>query len=70
MRNELKDWFELAQKRESPGPLMIMSRAFTYGRTTEPDKGAAVSEQEEETDILKEPLGHMTEDVIMGVMVG
>lgn len=67
MRKELNDWLELAQKREIPGSLMIMSRAFTYGRTAEPEEGAAVSEEEEETESLKETLGSMPEDVIMDV---
>lgn len=67
MRKELSEWLELAQKREIPGSLMIMSRAFTYGRTEEPKEGVAVSEEEEETESLKETLGSMPEDVIMDV---
>ena len=51
LRRQLKDWLDLSQKKEIPGSLMIMSRAFLY-------TGA---------DGLKETLGSLPEDVIMDV---
>lgn len=73
MRKELNDWLELSQKREIPGSLMIMSRAFMYGRTGE-EKDDEISseeidegEQQQVEDSLKDTLESMPEDVIMDV---
>lgn len=59
MRKQLSDWLELSQKREIPGSLLIMSRAFLYKRTD----GHAESGESD----LAETLGSMPEDVIMDV---
>lgn len=57
MRRQLNDWLDLSQKKEIPGSLLIMSRAFLY---TGPD-----ATPDEESDGLVETLGSLTEDVIM-----
>lgn len=59
MREQMGNWLDLSQKREIPGSLLIMSRAFLYSRT---DGGA-----ENKADGLVETLGSMPEDVIMDV---
>lgn len=56
MRKQLRDWIELAKKREIPSSLLIMSRALLYTRS---------DEQAEEG--LRETLGSMPDDVIMDV---
>ncbi len=51
LRRQLNDWLDLSQKKEIPGSLMIMSRAFFYTGS----------------EGLKETLGSLPEDVIMDV---
>lgn len=51
MRRQLNDWLDLSQKKEIPGSLLIMSRAFLYTGS----------------DGLAETLGSLPDDVIMDV---
>lgn len=59
MREQISDWLDLSQRREIPGSLLIMSRAFLYARVD----GVA----EDKEDGLVETLGSMPDDVIMDV---
>lgn len=59
MRQQLAAWLDLSQKKEIPGSLLILSRAFLYpGADPTPDS----SEEN-----LVETLGSLPEDVIMDV---
>lgn len=51
LRRQLTDWLDLSQKKEIPGSLMIMSRAFLYTGS----------------DGLKETLGSLPDDVLIDV---
>lgn len=59
MRNQLRDWLDLSQKKEIPSSLLIMSRAFLYFSA---DRTA-----EEGSDGLVEALEALPDDVIMDV---
>lgn len=59
MRHQLAEWLDLSQKKEIPGSLLILSRAFLYtGSYPAADSGA---------DGLVETLGSLPDDIIMDV---
>lgn len=59
MRHQLAEWLDLSQKKEIPGSLLILSRAFLYtGSYPVADGGA---------EGLVETLGSLPDDIIMDV---
>lgn len=59
MRQQLAEWLDLSQKKEIPGSLLILSRAFLYtGADPAPDSSE---------EGLVETLGSLPDDVIMDV---
>lgn len=59
MRHQLAEWLDLSQKKEIPGSLLILSRAFLYT--------GSYPAAESDADGLVETLGSLPDDVIMDV---
>lgn len=59
MRHQLTEWLDLSQKKEIPGSLLILSRAFLYTGSYPPESAGAEG--------LVETLGSLPDDIIMDV---
>ncbi|CDF36448.1 unnamed protein product [Chondrus crispus] len=59
MRHQLTEWLDLSQKKEIPGSLLILSRAFLYTGSYPTESAGAEG--------LVETLGSLPDDIIMDV---